>query len=129
MLSAIALMAVGLVLGASVAGAQAAPGGHALSLAQAQFHTNPGHFVTGPQPHVAGHSFADESTNWSGQIATGLSFTGMTGKWVVPSIVPTTYAGDSATWIGIDGGPPYPQSIIQTGTDQYTQNGATLYTH
>ena len=77
---------------------------------------------------MTGHSFADESTNWSGQIATGLSFTGMTGKWVVPSIVPTTYPGDSATWIGIDGGPPSPQSIIQTGTDQYTQDGATLYT-
>src|ERR1700722_7235103 len=126
-LSAIALMAVGLVMGASVAGAQAAPGDHALSLTQAQFHTNPGHFVTGPEPHVAGKSYADLSTNWSGQIATGLSFTGMTGKWVVPSIVPTTNAGDSATWIGIDGGPSPPQSILQTGTYQYTQDGTTMY--
>jgi hypothetical protein len=126
-LSAIALMAVGLVMGASVAGAQAAPGDHALPLAAAQFHTNPGHFLTGPRPHVAGQSYADESTNWSGQIATGLSFTGMTGQWRVPAVVPTTYAGNSATWIGIDGGPASPQSIIQTGTDQYTQDGATLY--
>ena len=127
-LSAIGLMAVGLVMGASVAAAQAAPDDHGLSLAAAQFHTNPGHFLTGPQPHVAGQSYAAHTSNWSGQIATGLSFTGITGNWVVPAIVPTTYAGNSATWIGIDGGPTSPQSIIQTGTDQYTQDGATLYT-
>jgi Peptidase A4 family len=120
-------MAVGLGMGASVAGAQAAPSEHALSLAPAQFHTNPGHFLTGPQPHVAGQSFADLSTNWSGQIATGQSFTAMSGQWQVPALVPTTYAGDSATWIGLDGGLASPHSIIQTGTDQYTQDGITLY--
>ncbi len=76
---------------------------------------------------MAGQSYADESTNWSGQIATGLTFTGITGSWVVPAIQPTSYPGASATWIGIDGGPESPQSIIQTGTAQITQNGATSY--
>jgi Peptidase A4 family len=130
-LSAIALMAVGLVMGASAAEAQAAPGDHGLSVAAAPFHTNPGHFLTGPQPHVAGQSNTANTSNWSGQLATGstfTNFTGMTGEWVVPSIVPTTYAGNSATWIGIDGGPASPQSIIQTGTDQATQGGVTSYT-
>ncbi len=79
-LSATALVAVGLVMGASVAGAQqtaathAAPWaelGHAPVSASAQFHSHPGAFLTGPQPHVAGRSFTSESTNWSGQIATG----------------------------------------------------------
>jgi hypothetical protein len=122
-LSAIALVVVGLVMGASVAGAQAA----AADPVSVHFHTNPGRFLSGPQPHVAGQSYAATSNNWSGQIATGLSFTGVTGNWVVPAVVPTTYAGDSATWIGIDGGPNSPNSIIQTGTDQYTQDGATSY--
>ncbi len=119
-LSALALIAVGLVMGASVAGAQAAPApsDHASSLSSAQFHTNPGHFLSGPQPHVAGQSYAANSSNWSGQLATGLSFTGVTGDWVVPAVQPTSYPGISATWIGIDGGPGSPNSIIQTGTDQ-----------
>jgi len=131
-LSALSLLAVGLVMGASAAGAQAAPAEQGSMLSPAQFHTNPGHFISAPQPHVAGRSYPAESTNWSGQIATpssgATSFIGITGKWTVPAIVPTTYAGDSATWVGIDGGPDSPDSIIQTGTDQYTQDGATLYT-
>ena len=129
-LSAVALVAVGLVMGASVAGAQAtrAAAAHRLRtpLATAQFHTNPGHFLSGPQPHVAGQSYADESTNWSGQIATGLTFTGMTGSWVVPAIAAHSVPGGSATWIGIDGGPGSPNSIIQTGTAQTTQDGADV---
>ena len=130
MLSAIALVALGLVMGASVAGAQAppaVPSDHASSLSSLQFHTNPGHFLSGPLPHVAGQSYAASSSNWSGQLATGLSFTGVTGAWVVPAVQPTSYPGISATWIGIDGGPSSPNSIIQTGTDQRTQNGATSY--
>jgi hypothetical protein len=126
-LSALALIAVGLATGASVAAAQAAPADHGSSFAPAQFHTNPGHFLSGPRPHVAGRSYADESTNWSGQIATGLTFTGMTGSWVVPAIQPTSYPGSSATWIGIDGGPSSPNSIIQTGTAQITENGVASY--
>ena len=38
------------------------------------------------------------------------------------------YEGASATWIGIDGGPDSPDSIIQTGTAQITEDGATSYT-
>jgi hypothetical protein len=109
------------------------PTEHTSTLAPAQFHTDPGHFIAAPRPHIAGRSYPAESTNWSGQIASGPSpgsttFSRVTGNWTVPSIVPTTYAGDSATWVGIDGGPDSSNSIIQTGTDQYTQDGATLYT-
>jgi Peptidase A4 family len=138
-LSATALVAVGLVTGASVAGAQGsavthaahvaswAEPGHGAVISSPTFHSHPGNFITGPQPHVAGQSFASESTNWSGQIATGLTFTGVTGNWTVPSVQHTQYGGASATWIGIDGGPSSPGSIIQTGTAQVTNGGLTAY--
>ena len=133
-LSATALVAVGLVMGPSVAGAQQTAIAHATSwaelghgsvIAPAQFHSHPGDFLSGPQPHVGGRSFTSESTNWSGQIATGTTFTAITGDWVVPTVQPTQYGGASATWIGIDGGPSSPSSIIQTGTAQLTEGGQT----
>ena len=71
----------------------------------AQFHTSPGHFVTPLKPHVAGSSYAAQSTNWSGQISTGTTYSGIQADWVVPTVQPTQYSGASATWIGIDGGP------------------------
>ena len=128
-LSALALIAVGLVLGASVAGAQTQwpESGHALASSPAQFHTSPGHFVTPLEPHVAGSSYAAASTNWSGQISTGTTYSRVAADWVVPTVQPTQYSGASATWIGIDGGPASSGSIIQTGTVQLTSAGATSY--
>ena len=131
-LSALALIAVGLVMGASVAGAQDArtqgpAPGHGLTSSTAQLHTGPGHFVTPLKPHVAGSSYAAQSTNWSGQISTGTTYSGIHADWVVPAVQATQYSGVSATWIGIDGGPASPGSIIQTGTLQQTGGGATQY--
>ena len=131
-LSALALIAVGLVMGASVAGAQNAQtqwpeSSHALASSLAQFHTGPGHFVTPLKPHVAGSSYAAQSTNWSGQISNGTTYSGIQANWVVPTVQATPYSGASATWIGIDGGPASPGSIIQTGTVQLTGGGATQY--
>jgi len=138
-LSALALVAVGLVMGASVAGAQAASSGvvaaHSsgtqvgggLSASPLQLHTNPGHFLTEPGAHVAGRSYASVSTNWSGQIATGSTLNSVSAEWSVPAVQPTQYNGASATWIGIDGGPGSPDSIIQTGTAQVTDDGITEY--
>src|SRR6202453_4109875 len=137
-LGALALIAVGLVMGASVAGAQDAPrdavAGHAWpTLAQgapisaSQPHTSPAHFVTLPRPHVAGASDADTSSNWSGQILTGTTFTGIQAGWVVPTVQATQYSGASATWIGIDGAGTSSGPIIQTGTAQNTIGGVTSY--
>ncbi len=115
-------------MGTSVAGAQDAHSEVVVAhLSPSLFHTNPGHFVTPLEPHAAGGSFTSESTNWSGQIAGGSTFTAVSGHWVVPTIQPTQYGAGSATWIGIDGGPSSPNSIIQTGTAQDTQNGQTSY--
>jgi hypothetical protein len=131
-LSALALVAVGLVMGTSVAGAQDAQtqrpeSSHGLASSPAQLHTGPGHFVTSLEPHVAGSSYAAQSTNWSGQISSGTTFSGIHANWVVPTVQATLYSGVSATWIGIDGGPASPGSIIQTGTLQQTGDGATAY--
>jgi hypothetical protein len=124
---------MGLVVGASVAGAQDAQtqwpeSGHGLATSSTQVHTGPGHFVTPLEPHVAGSSYAAHSTNWSGQISSGTTYSGISADWVVPTVQATQYSGASATWIGIDGGPASPGSIIQTGTVQLTGGGATQYT-
>ena len=131
-LSALALVAVGLVMGASVAGSA----GRAATMAG--IGTRVG-FLSGAVPHQPRpfrdtarasrrrESYAAQSTNWSGQIATGTTYTRRAGNWVVPTVQPTQYSGASATWIGIDGGPASPGSIIQTGTEQCSQGGATSY--
>ena len=69
------------------------------------------------KPHVAGSSYATQSTNWSGQISSGTSYRGVQADWVVPTVQATQYSGISATWIGIDGGPP---ARYQWGTTDLT---------
>ena len=84
-----------------------------------------------PAIHVGGpHSNALQrataySTNWSGEVATGAAFAGVTANWIVPAVVPSSSLQMSATWIGIDGWSN--QSLIQTGTTQATQSGTTGY--
>ena len=137
-LGAATLVAVGLVMGTSLAGAQDAPSdsaahvswtavGHITSVSSSQLHTNPGQFVTPLEPHATGGTYAARSINWSGQIASGATFTGVQGNWVVPAVQATQSSESSATWIGIDGGPSSPGSILQTGTAQQTEGGVTQY--
>ncbi len=139
-LGAIALLGLSLVVtGASAAGAQDghslavaahapwAELGHATPVSPTLPHTNPGHFVTPRGSHASGGSYAAESTNWSGQIASGTTFTRVSGDWVVPTVQSTEVEEASATWIGIDGSPTSPNSIIQTGTAQVSQDGVTAY--
>ena len=141
-LSATTLIAIGLISGASVAGAlnvahtsvlahdassATATWGQPTPLSSAQVHTSPGHFVTPPEPHVGGGSYTDESSNWSGEVATGSTFSDISGDWVVPAVRATANTELSATWLGIDNGDGSPSSIIQTGTAQETQGGTTSY--
>ena len=95
----------------------------------------PGPVGSVPQPsraHLAGGELPREAdqnatftTNWSGQILSGGSFTGVGGQWTVPAVVPTTSAEYSATWLGIDG--VSTSSLIQTGTSQDTVGGVDTY--
>ncbi len=65
------------------------------------------------------------STNWSGQVLTGGTYTGVAGSWVVPSVVPSFSDEYSATWIGIDGFSS--ATLVQTGTSQSTSAGNNTY--
>ena len=89
--------------------------------------TEPEHVVSPPEPHVAGVQNAAYSTNWSGEIDTGSTFTSISAQWVVPAVQPTAATELSGTWIGIDGAPGFGGSIIQTGTAQVTEDGETGY--
>jgi hypothetical protein len=72
--------------------------------------------VGGERPHVATQAGLDLSANWSGQIASGASFSGIYGDWAVPSVQASASDEYSGTWIGIDG--VEASSLIQTGTAQ-----------
>ena len=154
-LGALTLVAVGLLAGVSAAGAQSANGvqgaaavsilprssdavsaptlsgggwAHPHSVSSAQLHTEPPQFVTPPRPHVGGVQNAAASLNWSGQYATGTTFSEIQGEWKVPTVQPTQATEASGTWIGIDDGSGSSDGdIIQTGTGQLAQGGSTEY--
>ena len=65
------------------------------------------------------------SSNWSGQVATGGTYTGVGADWTVPQVPSTGNDTFSATWIGIDG--TSSNSLIQTGTAQQSVAGYTDY--
>ncbi len=84
----------------------------------------PMHLTQGPLANAARQNAA-LSTNWSGQILTGGTYTGVEAHWTVPFVAPSASARYSATWVGIDG--VGSQTLIQTGTAQDTSGGATDY--
>ena len=85
----------------------------------------PAHVVPSTGSHISGRNAPAETTNWSGYVATGGQFTGVSGTWVVPAVQPAESTEASASWIGIDG---YTNdSLIQTGTEQITSGGTTAY--
>jgi hypothetical protein len=69
----------------------------------------------------------DQSTsNWSGYVATGTSYTTVSGSWTVPTVTCPSYPNQYASfWIGIDGkGSP---SVEQDGTDSDCLGGQPNY--
>jgi hypothetical protein len=83
------------------------------------------HRVSGPNPHAAVQNAPLFSTNWSGQVLAGGTYTGVGGQWTVPAVQPSGGAQYSATWIGVDG--TASSSLIQTGTTQQTVGGVASY--
>jgi hypothetical protein len=63
------------------------------------------------------------SSNWSGLGGTGSGIDGVEGHWMVPSVDSSTAAGDSSSWVGVDGLDADDQDLIQTGTEQDTTGG------
>jgi len=76
--------------------------------------------------HLDGLSSDMTSQNWSGYVATGTQYTGVSGGWTVPSVQPSEAEGVSESWIGI-GGPAGQSALIQTGTTQETSYDRTTY--
>src|SRR5688500_11049684 len=67
----------------------------------------------------------DTSSNWSGYVANGGTYTSVTGTWVVPQVSPTTTGAD-ATWVGIGG--VTGTDLIQAGTQAtVTGDGSVTY--
>jgi hypothetical protein len=66
----------------------------------------------------------ETSANWAGYVFKGTTFTGVSGQWTVPAVTPAA-SGRSASWLGVDG---YDNAtVVQTGTDQRTDNGQNSY--
>ncbi|HUC14632.1 MAG TPA: G1 family glutamic endopeptidase [Acidimicrobiales bacterium] len=67
------------------------------------------------------------SQNWSGYVDSGSSavFTGVSASWTVPAVQAGT-AGDSSSWVGIDG--TATSDLVQAGTDQsWSPSGPVYY--
>jgi hypothetical protein len=64
------------------------------------------------------------SRNWSGYVASGGTFTGVSGTWTVPTVAPTGTSAD-ATWVGIGGATT--TDLVQAGTQAIVSQGAVQY--
>jgi hypothetical protein len=67
---------------------------------------------------------SDTSSNWSGYVASGGTYTSITGTWIVPQVGSTTTGAD-ATWVGIGG--VSGTDLIQAGTQATVSGGDVSY--
>ena len=67
---------------------------------------------------------SDTSSNWSGYVANGGTYTSVTGTWIVPQVGATTTGAD-ATWVGIGG--VSGTDLIQAGTQATVSGGGVSY--
>lgn len=67
---------------------------------------------------------SDTSSNWSGYVASGGTYTSVTGTWTVPQVASTT-SGADATWVGIGG--VTGTDLIQAGTQATSAGGTVAY--
>jgi hypothetical protein len=67
---------------------------------------------------------ASRSSNWSGYVANGGSFTAVSATWVVPQVAAGT-SGADATWVGIGG--LNSRDLIQAGTQASVGGGSVTY--
>lgn len=71
--------------------------------------------VTQPSPGQPGPQGQSQSSNWSGYQASGGTFSGISGTWVVPHASGGGSFGADATWVGIGGVTSH--DLIQAGTE------------
>lgn len=65
----------------------------------------------------------NQSNNWAGYIATGGTFTSVSGSWIVPQVNATGTSSD-VTWVGIGG--TTSRDLIQTGTRAVVNNNGQV---
>ncbi|MGH8981605.1 MAG: G1 family glutamic endopeptidase, partial [Acidimicrobiales bacterium] len=82
---------------------------------------------TSPYQSETASAAPSQTLNWAGEISSGVAISSVTGSWVVPTVLPSATPRDSAAWIGIGGSTAAADGLIQTGTDQSTDNGGTSY--
>ncbi len=78
-----------------------------------------------PAPNPSPAIGSEASENWAGYIASGGSFTAVSGTWTVPNVDASAADGADATWVGIGG--VTSTDLIQAGTDAIVQNGQVTY--
>jgi hypothetical protein len=66
------------------------------------------------------------SGNWAGYDVTGGGFTSVTATWTQPVVQPDALDTDSSFWVGLDGDGGS-QTVEQTGTEGYSQDGTVFY--
>jgi hypothetical protein len=67
---------------------------------------------------------SDTSSNWSGYVASGGTYTSVTGTWIIPQVGATT-SGADATWVGIGG--VTGTDLLQAGTQVTVSGGSVSY--
>ncbi len=77
--------------------------------------------VTDPASNVG--RGLNQSNNWAGYIATGGTFTSVSGSWIVPQVNATGTSSD-ATWVGVGG--VTSNHLIQTGTRAVVNNNGQV---
>jgi hypothetical protein len=65
------------------------------------------------------------SSNWSGYVATGGTFSAVTGSWTVPAVTCSSSPSYSADWIGIDG--ESSTTVEQAGSESDCLGGSASY--
>jgi hypothetical protein len=67
------------------------------------------------------------SRNWSGYVASGGTFTAVSGTWTIPAVSASTGTSPraDATWVGIGGATT--SDLVQAGTDATVDNGVVTY--
>src|SRR5581483_2433440 len=69
------------------------------------------------------HQIVNSSLNWAGYVATGGTYTQVSGTWTIPSVANTNSLSADAAWVGIGG--IGSQDLVQAGTQAITGQGNT----
>ncbi len=81
-------------------------------------------FAATPADALNPGSVGDTSYNWAGYVASGATYTGVSGTWTVPTVAATNSSSADATWVGIGGAVSH--DLIQTGTLAMTNPGSDV---